>query len=323
MASVLRHRIERAFWRMRHTPGVFWRRVAFEAKYMPKRAVYPVLLALARLRGHGRGGTEDDESRPAVYRAQRGIRVFDCITLFDGLDLLEIRMNILDPYVDFFVIVEATTTHAGEPKPLHFAQNKERYARFLHKVRHIVVDDMPSIDAVKHRHRLTSYQRDQIIRGLKDCQPDDIIYVSDFDEIPSPEAMALVPELLAMGLKSVRFRQRMFYYFLNGETNDPWWIFGTVATRFSTLVDRYGASPDRLRPSEIRPSDLDCIQVPEGGLAFLLPWWGGCNHQEDLVLRDPGNGPPGVQDARTCHRSNPCGQGRLRSTEFLHSVCFD
>jgi beta-1,4-mannosyl-glycoprotein beta-1,4-N-acetylglucosaminyltransferase len=265
---MMRHRLSRALWRLRHTPKVFWSRVAFELGYLPKRALYPILIGLARERASRHKARGSSIPIPGVSPVSERARVFDCITLFDGLDLLEIRMNILDPHVDFFVIVEATTTHAGEPKPLYFAENQARYARYLHKIRHVVVDDMPNIESVKHRHLLTSHQRNQISRGLNDCQPDDIVYVSDFDEIPNPESMALVPELLAMGMERIRFRQRMFYYFLNGETSNPWWIFGSVATRYSTLNDRFSNSADRLRPSEITPSDLNCIYLPEGGWHF-------------------------------------------------------
>ena len=71
-------------------------------------------------------------------------RVFDCFPFFNELDVLEIRLAELDALVDHFVIVEATRTHTGKPKPLYFADNRKRYDRYAHKIIHVVADDLPS-----------------------------------------------------------------------------------------------------------------------------------------------------------------------------------
>lgn len=54
--------------------------------------------------------------------------IIDCFTFFNELDVLEIRLRELDGVVDRFVLVEATLTHQGKPKPLLYAENKERFA---------------------------------------------------------------------------------------------------------------------------------------------------------------------------------------------------
>ena len=134
----------------------------------------------------------------------------DCFTFFNELDLLELRLNELDPVVDRFVLVEATLTHQGKPKPLHFAENKDRYAAFRHKIEHVVVDRYPANNGndawVYEKH-----QRNAIAQGLHNAGPGDQVMISDVDEIPHPRK---VSEAAAM--KGVRiFRQRMFYYYLN------------------------------------------------------------------------------------------------------------
>lgn len=136
--------------------------------------------------------------------------IHDCFTFFNELDLLELRLNTLDPLVDRFVLVEATLTHQGKPKPLHYAENKERFAAFHHKIEHVVVDrypENPGADAwVYEKH-----QRNSIALGLKGAAADDRVMIGDVDEIPRPEK---VREAVAM--RGVRiFRQRMFYYYLN------------------------------------------------------------------------------------------------------------
>jgi hypothetical protein len=109
--------------------------------------------------------------------------LFDCFTFFNELDLLEIRLTELDKLVDHFVLVEATRTHTGFPKPLYFAEHKSRFASFLDRIIHVVVDDLPdesNLDPWIPEGR----QRHCIVRGLDSAKPGDRILVSDLDEIP-------------------------------------------------------------------------------------------------------------------------------------------
>ena len=123
------------------------------------------------------------------------------LTTFNAeLDLLELRLKILDPVVDVHVVAEAPVTHRGEPKPLHFAENRERFAQW--DIRHIVVEDMPTgqreagaSDGLIRTHPGDSdhwereqHQRSALIRGLGDVEDDDLILLSDLDEIPNREA---------------------------------------------------------------------------------------------------------------------------------------
>ena len=110
--------------------------------------------------------------------------IYDCFPFFNELELLEVRLNELDRLVDKFVLVEATKTFAGGAKPLHFAANRERFSAFAGKIIHIVVDDMPEGNGPRDHWIRDRYQRNAIGRGLLNCRPDDIIMVSDIDEIP-------------------------------------------------------------------------------------------------------------------------------------------
>jgi hypothetical protein len=120
--------------------------------------------------------------------------IWDCFTFFNELDILELRLNELDPHVDRFVLVEAAKTFSNEPKPLHFAENRERFARFLPKIVHVVVDDLPDQGDAWDRE---AFQRDAMVRGLAEAAPDDVIMISDVDEIPYPEHVSrLTPEAM-------------------------------------------------------------------------------------------------------------------------------
>ena len=105
------------------------------------------------------------------------------------LDLLELRLNVLDPVMDKFVIVESTVEFSGRPKPLYFADNKERFAPWKDKIEHVVISDTP--DSGTNRWPREYFQRDAIIRGLRGCKTNDLVFMSDVDEIPDPEVVKL------------------------------------------------------------------------------------------------------------------------------------
>ncbi|MCK9532300.1 MAG: hypothetical protein M0R77_17335 [Gammaproteobacteria bacterium] len=141
-------------------------------------------------------------------------KVYDCFAFFNELDLLEIRLNELNPVVDYFVLVEATRTFQKEPKPLHFAENRSRFQQFAGKLIHVVVDSYPSFFT---RFRIPTpmdydnHQKNQIVEGLKNAQPDDIIIYSDLDEIPAPDKIREYRN--TPGIKV--FEQRLYSYFAN------------------------------------------------------------------------------------------------------------
>ncbi|TND08084.1 MAG: glycosyl transferase family 17 [Bacteroidetes bacterium] len=138
------------------------------------------------------------------------IMIYDCFTFFNELDLLEIRLHILDSVADKFVLVEATQTHQGKPKPLYYEENKARFEKFHHKIIHVIVDEYPSNPA-GNSWMLEHNQRNGILKGLKDAKPDDVVIISDLDEIPDPQKIRAHKD--EAGVKV--FRHRMFYYFVN------------------------------------------------------------------------------------------------------------
>ncbi len=149
--------------------------------------------------------------------------IYDCFTFFNELDLLEIRLGILYEHVDHFVLVEADRTHTGIPKPLYFEENRGRFAPFLDKIIHIKVQDLPSPEQSSEsrfgeRWLPENRQRDAILRGLTECRDDDVIIISDADEIPSPQAI----KRYRRGICSLE--QKFMYYFLNCRSlKEPYW----------------------------------------------------------------------------------------------------
>lgn len=119
------------------------------------------------------------------------MRVYDCFTFFNELDLLEIRLQELYNSVDYFVIAEANMSHSGNPKEYVLEANWERFAAFHDKVRYLKIDDFPVTDNSWVREK---FQRDALTRGLHDVAPEDLIIISDLDEIPRGEIIDLIKE---------------------------------------------------------------------------------------------------------------------------------
>jgi beta-1,4-mannosyl-glycoprotein beta-1,4-N-acetylglucosaminyltransferase len=178
---------------------------------------------------------------------------FDCFTFFNEFEILDIRLNTLNDVVDKFVLVESNITHSGQTKPLYFDINKEKFKPYLDKIIHIVVDDM---DRLKGDWTREKYQRNSIMNGLKDVAKDeDIILISDIDEIPNPKLISKNIEDKIYG-----FKQRMFYFYLNYEQlNWSQWI-GTKMLKYKTLK--------KLTPDYIRVDLKKFIPIKNGGWHF-------------------------------------------------------
>lgn len=164
--------------------------------------------------------------------------IVDTFMFYNEFDVLELRLSVLDEWVDRFVLVESEVNHAGGPKELFFQKNKERYAKWAHKITHVIVSaaESPKDENPWSREK---YQRDCILRGLTDVPNESIVMVSDVDEIPD---MTKVPfERLPHLITAVHMWMYVysFEYLFTGE---PW--FGTVITNVE-LFRRVG--PNHLR----------------------------------------------------------------------------
>lgn len=138
--------------------------------------------------------------------------VYDCFQFFNELDILKIRLNVLSPVVDRFVISEATETFSGLKKPLYYEENKALFAEFADRIIHVVVEDTPQGDT----HYRDTFQKNAVTRGLKGCTDDDIILFSDLDEIPNPDKIKEILQNFQED-KIYHFAQRLFYCYLNME----------------------------------------------------------------------------------------------------------
>ena len=111
---------------------------------------------------------------------------------FDEDLVLDIRLNTLIDKVDKFIVVEATKNHAGEDKKLNF--EIKNFKKFQKKIIYIIVDDLPlDVKSPKkgwhENHARDQFQRNAIQRGYREFDDEDLIMISDIDEIPNPEKL--------------------------------------------------------------------------------------------------------------------------------------
>lgn len=163
--------------------------------------------------------------------------IFDAI-LFNGeYDLLEIRLNILNDFVDQFIIVEAPVTFSGKLKPLYFEKHKSRYAPWIHKIKYHIAEyneEMweearvsPNTGGVEHWMREFA-QRECIKEAMTHLSDEDICYIGDCDEIWKPQEI---------GDDVYKLEQLSYSYFLNNRSSEPW--SGTFATKYKNIKDSF------------------------------------------------------------------------------------
>ena len=178
------------------------------------------------------------------------MNIYDCFMYFDEDLLLDLRLNTLDKYVKKFVITEATYTHNGNKKELKFDISK--FKKFKDKISYHVVNKQPKnilglIDGESKEKRGEKlilngmardyFQRENLIKGLSDILDDDIVLISDLDEIPNLKNL----NLFEIKNNTYIFEQAIFYYKLNLIYDDFVWQ-GTRGTKYKNFI-----SPQWLR----------------------------------------------------------------------------
>ena len=159
--------------------------------------------------------------------------IFDCFSYLDEDLLLDIRLNILDDCVDYFVIVEGNKTWQNNPKKLNF--DIDKFDKFKKKIIYIPVKDLPDGPDPYLRE---NFQRNCILRGLKNSNENDLIIISDLDEIPNPKEI----KSFNIKLKYAAFKQRHFYYKFNLQSEKtPYWMGSRIC------VKKFLKSPQWLR----------------------------------------------------------------------------
>ncbi|CAA2102645.1 DUF5672 family protein [Variovorax paradoxus] len=207
-------------------------------------------------------------------------RVYDCITYNGEADILAARLHELSDVVDCFVVVEADCTFSGEPKALRFDAADPRIAAFLPRIRYIAVHDMPMIDEAADAAAVVGdwhsdapksgfwirekFQRNQVMRGLHDAAPHDLVMVSDADEIPRAEVVRAMRDDRRHEVYGLC--QAFYYFYANyrnveGPEASSVWTVAATRARFDSLT------PDQLR-MRVRSGAQPALILADAGWHF-------------------------------------------------------
>tara|TARA_B100000963_G_scaffold312088_1_gene289349 strand:+ start:2565 stop:3365 length:801 start_codon:yes stop_codon:yes gene_type:complete len=155
--------------------------------------------------------------------------IYDCFQYFNEDQMVDLRLNILDKYVDYFVISESTRTHQGELKKINF--DIKKFKKFEKKIKFVIADYEKKIDFKNHtggESPIEQHQRNYLMEGIKNALPDDLIVLSDSDEIPD---FTKIKDLNSIK-KFVAFSQKMFMYKLNLQNiNESNWIGSKITKK--------------------------------------------------------------------------------------------
>ncbi len=189
------------------------------------------------------------------------MKIYDCFSYWDEDLLLELRLNILNDYVDYFVIVEGNKTWQNNPKKLNF--NIEKFNNFKNKIIYIPVKEMPD---GRNPYLRENFQRNCITRGLLKAEDNDVIIISDLDEIPNPIKIINFKKKMRFAV----FQQKHFYYKFNLQSQiNPYWYGSRIC------IKKYLQSPQWLRELKFKKRPLWRIDkfrlnniINEGGWHF-------------------------------------------------------
>ncbi|MEJ1354030.1 MAG: hypothetical protein RPU39_04975 [Candidatus Sedimenticola sp. (ex Thyasira tokunagai)] len=186
------------------------------------------------------------------------MKIYDCFTFYNEFDLLRLRLMELWEHVDHFVIAEGDRTFTNQEKPYNFEKTKHQFSEFLSKIIYIKVNDYPAYTGDPWLYEY--HQRNALSRGLKQCHDDDLIMISDVDEIPNHEAITEFKDPISI------FGMRVFYYKLNIECAPD-------ESETKKIVKRSGVSSPWFGTRAVRYNDLKTPQNVRNVKAKIYPWW--------------------------------------------------
>jgi beta-1,4-mannosyl-glycoprotein beta-1,4-N-acetylglucosaminyltransferase len=191
--------------------------------------------------------------------------IFDCFQYFNEDHVLDLRFHVLNEKVDYFVISESTKTHQGKNKKLNFDINN--FSKFKHKIKYIVADYQKKIDFQNHvggESLVEQHQRNCLSEGLVSANDNDLIILSDSDEIPDLSKLNQIKK----NTKFTAFSQKMFMYKLNLQNLDESnWIGSKISLKKNFPL------PQKLRNLKFKEYpfwrfDKIGLQIIKGGWHF-------------------------------------------------------
>lgn len=175
------------------------------------------------------------------------MKIIDAFYYNGEVDILQIRLNILSDYVDQFIVLEANQTFSGKSKISYFERDKESWKPWQHKIKYMFLEnwddevmrklakDSPNTNGAFHWQQ-EFYNKEKLKDALVDLQDEDVVFISDCDEIWDPESLINQPIWGIWDDKIYRINQKVYCYYLNMRSNEEW--AGTLLLKYGTLKDK-------------------------------------------------------------------------------------
>lgn len=188
-------------------------------------------------------------------------KIYDCFIYLNEDEVAIIRFEELYDHVDYFVVVESTIRHSAKPKPLHFWKHKA-FNKYKDKIIHIVVDDMPM--DTDHWGK-QAFQRNAIMRGLTSCNDEDIILLSDCDEIVKADRLPEIIEAVNETDGVVGISSNFFHWKLNLQHHELWrpLIAATTYRHLKTSSPKIVRTGERKKVIEAGAWHFTCMGTKE------------------------------------------------------------
>ena len=185
--------------------------------------------------------------------------IYDCFIFNNEIELLDLRLNILNPYVDKFIITEGDKTFSGIPKESVYLQNKDKFSKWEDKIIHnlITIPELPDTWA----REIYSRNSPMLLEIFDD---EDLILTSDLDEIPNPEVIEARDEWISDSTH-FSFQQKRYVYYINNYETDMW--FGTRAATYKYLKN---TTIDDIRENTENENQLTGSIITNGGWHFTF-----------------------------------------------------
>ena len=191
--------------------------------------------------------------------------IYDCFQYFNEDHIVDLRLNILNQYVDYFVISESTKTHQGENKKINF--DIKKFSKFKDKIKFIVADYNESINFKNHtggESPIEQHQRNSLIKGIEDASSEDLIILSDSDEIPDLTKLIEINN----NKKFIAFSQKMFMYKMNLQNiEESNWI-GSKITKKKNITTMQNLRNLKFKKYPFWRFDKKNLQTIRGGWHF-------------------------------------------------------
>ena len=191
--------------------------------------------------------------------------IYDCFQYFNEDHIVDLRLNILDKFVDYFIISESTKTHQGKDKKINFDKNK--FPKFKHKIKLVIADYKEDINFEKHtggESPIEKHQRNKLIEGIQEASPEDLIILSDSDEIPDLTKISQIDK----SKKFIAFSQKMFMYKLNLQNLDESNWIGSKITKRKNITSMQKLRDLKFKKYPFWRIDKRNLQIISGGWHF-------------------------------------------------------